>query len=354
MTRLAGDFRLIGNRFEEYARQASKAQHLLVNLHECAVRAGRLLISAIDADCFPEAQTDVNGGWWDRHLGRLPGGVLAVSGGFSWSKGDPAPNSAPDYLEKATQSFSPDQLRRCWTFAIGSWLARRFPDRFRHNAEKWDWKQIATDQAGQPLGRDGEPLRVRSYKDGKPLSTEEAERLISGVPSAGHYETKTAGEFAYVGDSYDQSDSLAHHRIRAEVYSDGCRLMADLIEGDSPPEDRRAAEIGHAVARLVSMSERSSGPEQESIAPDSPSPEEKELAVEEAIKANGGDKWATRPTIARLAKKSPDAVRSKINRAKSPPFFPKLHKDRIPGAKPNEPKYRYDLNAVWPLLFPAR
>ena len=112
-----------------------------------------LLVEPIDAGAFSQSRAKKNHAWWVRLIGRLPGSVATVYGKVEWCEGEPPPADRSEYRVDATKPFEPDQLERCWTFAVGSWLARAFPSRFRHGAAGWDWAHVAKDAAGQPLGK---------------------------------------------------------------------------------------------------------------------------------------------------------------------------------------------------------
>jgi len=163
-------------------------------------------MAAIDAGAFPEVSKEKNGGWWDRRSGRLP--TFDGAG----------PVNAP-------------QFALTWTVALGSWLARAFPHRFRDEAAKWDWSHIARDAEGYPIGKDGKRVISRWYKNGKLLKRKPQRPLPPG-----DYECRDSGPVARVSDFYDESDWLEQLRIRAEIYSDACLLLSDLIDSDLPVE----------------------------------------------------------------------------------------------------------------------
>ena len=110
--------------------------------------------------------------------------------------------------------------------AVGRWLAKRFPERFRHNAARWDWSRLAMNSKRQVLGPDGKPIRVRWYRKGKALRPGFRPPARS-LP--GEYERRLSAKPAYADDFYDESDWLEHLRIQAEVYADACSTLSDLI-----------------------------------------------------------------------------------------------------------------------------
>lgn len=224
LQRIARDFWRLSRRFQDYARRSRKVSHLKVDVYASAVRAGRLLVAAIDGGAFPKSSRKENGEWWDRREGRVPGGPLAVLGG--WEEGGPSANQESEYLTAVAGLSDAKQFAACWTFAVGSWLVRAFPDRFRRNAGSWDWTHILTDDEGHPIGSDGKRLVGRWYKNGKPLP-KNSKALRRG--DVGKYEWRLEGQLVRREELYDEADWLACLRIRAEVYCDACLVLSDLI-----------------------------------------------------------------------------------------------------------------------------
>jgi hypothetical protein len=267
-------FGTLADRLTESAKQATKPGHLAQDIADYEVQAGRLLVQAIDGGLFPKEHCHVNLGWWDRSIARIPGCVMTIYGcvpnwaitemKFGEAKvklvTDPGPDAEQRIRADAAKPFEPAQFARCWLFAVGSWLAAKFPERFRHNAASWDWWTAATDSDGRPLGKDGKPLTRRWYWNGermpdgwKPpfeqdgqarltpeeqevvlgnLSDEEMQKWREPDPSADHFELKLEAEIAGTTDFYDDADWMKHQRIRAEVHSDACRLLDDLIRAN--------------------------------------------------------------------------------------------------------------------------
>jgi hypothetical protein len=151
---------------------------------------------------------------------------MAVLGSLRWKKGEPSPERAPEYLAAAAGLFDARQFAACWTFAVGSWLVRAFPDRFREHAGSWDWSHILTDDKGHPMGTNGKRLVGQWYKNGKPLP-----RNFKGPRrgDVGEYEWRLTGQLVRREALYDEADRLACLRIRAEVYCDACLVLSDLI-----------------------------------------------------------------------------------------------------------------------------
>lgn len=192
---IAREFFLLAERFEQWSR-SSRIQHLSVHLAANHVRAGRLLEQAAKAGGF--------------------------EGESYWRNGEPA------HFNFSQRTSPPDDEHWCllWIFAIGPWLVKRFPDRFRKNAHAWDWKYVATDESGHPVDKNRRPLRGRWYKNGKAMPR--GFKPPSGGNRAG-YSWRLEGELAWSTDFYDEADALEHQRVRAEVYADACRVLADFI-----------------------------------------------------------------------------------------------------------------------------
>ena len=202
LLRVAADFYQLAGRFQEYATRAVKPSHLLVDVEQSAVRAGRLLQEAANAGTFRTEK------WWRE--GMLDG----------WSF-----------------SSESEQFSWLWTFAVGS-LVKHHRPRFRDEAESWDWSHVATDEEGRPLGEDGKPLRRRWYKNGEPRSDDFCWNRSKVEP--GKYERRLDVKPAKRTDFYGGSDTLAHLRVRAEVYADACRLLAEKLDSAQTAELPRA------------------------------------------------------------------------------------------------------------------
>ncbi len=192
---VAEDFRLLAERFQEYARRAEKPSHLSRNVYQGALRAGQLVQEAV-----------VDGGALER---------------YGWRKG-----RTP--LTGWTSSRDTERFLMLWKFTITSWLAEHYPGKIRRDLSKYDWWHAATDKDGRLLGKDSKPLVQRWYRDGEPVPDDV--RVDPHNLEAGHrWEWKLDGEIAGETDFHDASDSLEHLRNRAEVYADACRLLAELI-----------------------------------------------------------------------------------------------------------------------------
>ncbi len=205
---IAAGFRLLASRFQDFARRAEKSRHLLTNIAQTGIRAGRLLQDAAEAGAFE---------------------------GESWWRDGKSPLHPYDDGKGCFIRYESDAefFFQLWSTAIGSWLAERFPGRFRHDAAEWDWAHVATDEEGRLLGEDGKPLYGQWYKDGKPLP--EGFRWTPQCPH-GEYAWRLEGKVAYREDSYDEADCLEHSRIRAEVYMDACCLLAEMVSDPHPSQ----------------------------------------------------------------------------------------------------------------------
>lgn len=196
-------FRRLAERFERYAREAEKPQHLATDLAQLSVQAGRLREEL--SEQLPE-------------LGKLG-------------------------LEGLTFKSEPERYSLLWVFNVGE-LAKEFPNRFRHNAAEWNWAHLAMDPEGRPLGKDRKPLRARRYRNGEPLPDDwQGNETHKGE----RYEWRLEGELAYQHDFYDAADALAHLRIRAEVSADACRVLDDLLQDHTAERARRLKPPGRRV-----------------------------------------------------------------------------------------------------------
>ena len=225
---LSSQFRELAARFDKYEGRDADHRHLETNIRDTGRQAGRLLVKAIDAGAFPQGRAKENRGWWDRRIGRVPGSVFTLSA---------KDEAVPDVQEPGAPSpFNSEQYELCWVFAVGSWLVRRFPDRFRDGAAGLDWRFVATDGHGGFVDKKGKTLTGRWYKDGQPLP---ASFRMQGKLPPGNYQWKLDGEPADRADFFTPADWLAHHRNRAEVYGDACRLLADLIDAYANSDEYR-------------------------------------------------------------------------------------------------------------------
>lgn len=206
---VAAEYRRLAARFVDYRRHNVKANHLELNVSASAIQAGRLLYEAIKQGGFPESRRVVNKQWWDMNTGRYP------AAGFQ-----------ADGVDRVDAHYN-----LAWTFAVGSWLVKEFPHRFRHGAEALDWSTIAKDAEGRVLGKDGKPTRGQWSFNGKPLPDD---FVFDDSAPEGEYEWVRMGEMAKVSDFYDDADMLEHLRVRAEVYESACIVLAELLEAAVP------------------------------------------------------------------------------------------------------------------------
>lgn len=211
LARIASDFDLLAGRFQEYADRAVKPEHLSADLQDSAVRAGRLLQKAAGARAIERDP------WWR------------------------AATARPRHRRFESHA---DRFRWLWRAAVGLWLVKQNPHEFRNGAAGFDWAEIATDNDGRPVGKDGEPLTERRYLNGVPLSDDSCDKPPTLQPGD-VYEQRLEGEFVFREDSYDEADWLKRQRDRAEVYEDACRLLAKLIDTSHASADEQGAdEIG--------------------------------------------------------------------------------------------------------------
>ena len=231
--RIASDYRKLAQRFEDYAKRTDNPHHIAVNLAASHVQAGRLLNEAIEARSFPKERQKINRAWWDLNTKRLPAGPF----------GDQAGESATD-----------EQCAMTWVFAVGSWLAKQFPSRFRQNAAAWYWRHTASDDDGKPIDKSGKTLRGQWYHNDTPLPDVFSMNDIP-VGSEG-YRWELVGEPASVTDFYDDADHLEHGRVQAEIDAAACVVLAELLENVPNASGSHVIEAGKALWEAPSDEDR--------------------------------------------------------------------------------------------------
>ncbi len=154
----AESFRQLADRFESLANADLKVQHLALQVSAYSVTAGRLLLQVAEQGAF-------SGDPWWRPSG--PGNDFGAGRKGPWK-------------------FESDEERYglLWTFAIGSWLVKRYPEVMRHQAGELDWKHYKWDA-----------------EERRAICREEA---------------------------YSEEDAGAHAQARALVYADACRILVRL------------------------------------------------------------------------------------------------------------------------------
>lgn len=162
---ISRELRELGNRFDSIADGSEKLDHLVSNIAEHAVKAAKLVYRAYDEGAFARDE------WW-----RL-GPITA-----DW-KGQ---SKSPDPVVAAEEADA-DVHRLAWSFMVGAWAAKRWPERFQRQAAELDWQ---------------------------------------------HYKQNETGQFVLVESNYDDADFLDRNKKRGWVYADGCRAIADEIERD--------------------------------------------------------------------------------------------------------------------------
>jgi hypothetical protein len=125
------------------------------------------------------------------------------------------------------ETASDKQLARLWVFPILAMVKAFVPSSLKANAGAYDYKTARMGDQGQLLDIDGKP---RGYVKEIQIDPD------SGDPVCNW---QLSGEQAYVGDDYDDADSIAHLRASVGDWADACSALADLI-ADSKTEKERA------------------------------------------------------------------------------------------------------------------
>lgn len=250
---IVNELRRLADLFDLHAKQDAKPEHLSRNVAELTPKAGRLLLQAIDAGAFPKADLERNGAWWDRAIGRIPGGpFVAHSGGFKWSATDGG--SGPDATITGTPTH--DQARLCWTFAVGSWLIKAFPQRFRQGGEQYDWTHIARDAEGHPVDASGRRIGHKWFLNGEPIDGDAVADAYRTLADGDTLHAEADGKTVTVESQFDRDDVMAHCRAQADVNACACRLLAHLIEAKQTLADagtRAVVNNTDAIDALVTL-----------------------------------------------------------------------------------------------------
>ena len=64
----AAQFRKIAERYRTYEARSTEPRHISVHIRDYAVKAGRLLVDAIDEGDFPQSRAKTNNAWWDPRI----------------------------------------------------------------------------------------------------------------------------------------------------------------------------------------------------------------------------------------------------------------------------------------------
>ncbi|MBI4719471.1 MAG: hypothetical protein HY763_16875 [Planctomycetes bacterium] len=248
------DLRVLAGRFEEFPRLKNKARHLDAALFENEVRAGRRLIEAIDAGGFPPARENVNGVWWDRAQGKIPGGFNAVCVESKWPQVhslvwvEDSPRigyaiqeewaKSEEYLSLFRDPLQPWQYARCWLLAITNWLSKQFPQRFTHQADMKTFKALLAQRTAREI--EARRSSVALYKDDARLPHD----ATPSPPAVGpvHYDVRVADHQA--ADVLDDADWSNRQRDLMHTDADACRLVAGMVNEFLAADDTSARSAG--------------------------------------------------------------------------------------------------------------
>lgn len=229
LTEIRDQLHELAARVEKYESRGGPASELAENLYGAMVQFGRLTIDAIDGNAFHRIFSELNGGWWDRSIGRIPGAAYIAGSTAALDEGvDPTDQPTPLIIE------TDDQFETCSIYTL-CWLQNAFPTQIRFEGFDVNFSKIARDQDGQPVDKDGRTLNwVDNGQGGKCYD----------------------GEIAREEHFFTEAEWLARHRRRAEALADGCRLLAALINGNVLAIGRSRAVVEEAaeMAKVVGQS----------------------------------------------------------------------------------------------------
>ena len=223
-------FQHLAYELEEARRQEVKPHHLMIRATRASIQAARLVIEGVNAGVFnrcPKLRENLRFAWTGKIKGS--GGTVTVDEQGRWHvqliADVPEVDGAPLPIETA----SDEQLARLWVFPIFGVVKTLQPSSFKANAGAYDWKTIRKEDQGRNLGTDGKPLKyVRET-----LTDPDTGELV--------YTWRLSGEPEYVGDDYDDADSVWHSRARVGDWADTCRALADLIAESETEVNREYA-----------------------------------------------------------------------------------------------------------------
>lgn len=223
------EFLQLARKLDDAIKQEKKPRHLAIRKYRLEILAARIVVRAVNAghfDAYPKLRQHLRLAW----TGQLSGGKGTITIDPNGKKHiDVEMDVAPDDGKPLSIAECTDErLARLWIFPIVQLLQTIQPDRFEGLAGKFNFKTIRTDDAGRPVGTDGEPLRM--------VTTE----IIDPKTGLKHVSGKLNGEFAYVGDDDDELDAMARERFRVVDSASACLTLADLLPVDSPNADTPA------------------------------------------------------------------------------------------------------------------
>ncbi len=211
-------FQQLAYELEEARRQEVKPHHLMIRATRASIQAARLVIGGVNAGVFnrcPRLRENLRFAWTGKIEGSTGTVTVDEQGRCHIQLIADVPEAVGGPLP--VETASDEQLARLWVFPIFPVVKTLQPSSFKANAGAYDWKTIRKDVQGSILGRDGKPLKY--------------ERETMADPDTGEpvYTWRRSGEPAYVGDDYDDADSVWHSRAGVGDWADTCRALADLI-----------------------------------------------------------------------------------------------------------------------------
>lgn len=143
LLKILEQFNYYSTEFQACRNRGNENDRLAVELARLRIASGMIATQAIDAGLFGRDVAKLNGGWWDRSLGQVPGGPMTVygripselvtmdrSGVGRLDLGDTSNAAVAMYLKDVQELHQPWQFDNLWG-ALVEWLQRQFPTKMR-------------------------------------------------------------------------------------------------------------------------------------------------------------------------------------------------------------------------------
>ena len=114
-------------------------------------------------------------------------------------------------------TISDEVAGRVWAIVV-RYLFAKIRLGFKEHAGAYDWRAYRTEAEGRALGLDGKPLGVRRTE------------VVDAKTGSRRINCKLDGELVPTTADYDESDWLAHHRMRVGDWADACRVLVELTQ----------------------------------------------------------------------------------------------------------------------------
>lgn len=190
-------FEQLANRFDSITPEKFASPALLADqLEGYAIQAARLLAQTYRAGHLADERWVQS--WLPYHLGASIDPSLTCGMTFG------------SHLDPVFRSEE-ERYQGLWTFAVGSWAEKSYPERMRHEAGELDWTH-------SDIRPDAKPI-VHEVKDHTGQTTEQ----FGNWPD----DALVCREALF-----DEKQAIARQCARAAVYADACRLIAWCIRRD--------------------------------------------------------------------------------------------------------------------------